>query len=819
MDIKDILKRQKEILVELETKQSEFDKSDLRRQLDDLENTKTQLNQTLEEIDKLKAENKRLKNALFEHTFNEKVFLVENAKAKAEIYFKNYEGELNRLTELENSIKKRIDNMTLSLKASRVNIGNNIYQKLDDLAFETNKQITEARRSINKIEGVFSDNEKDEFDKLKSEQLTDDEILKATKKNNFERLIGLNLINKLGILLVVIGVILLSRYTVFKLPDMLKSILMFCAGGAILVAGEFLNRKKANVFSLGISALGVAVLYISLATSFFAFKVLTMYPAILLCVLITATSLILSRRYNSQTILIFTLIGGYMPMFSVDSSNIIFGAMVYFIVLNCLALLVSFSKKWTLASFVGLFLNIAGSIYIMTQMPHKYEIVSIPYLLFAFIVYTLIPILGTYAQKTTFKKSDVVLLGVNTFFSCILMYIAFYQNNFDDYLGLLALGFAVIYVGLGTFIEKKFEGEKKAQGLFYLTGLTFAILMIPFQFGKAWLSLGWLIEGVAITCFGIFTQDKKIRRAGFIIYGLCVGSFILFDINMRIDYQLSLKYLSITLGSAIILGSLAYMKTLSTRFEKAFKYFTIINLWSYAIYVTQTDLYRIINLPSFNKQYLVNAASIVLTISIAFVAPRIKILNDRGTKIISIAIYVISILWLNIINTYSDPIIGLYSIENLTASIIGSIIIAVLGIISVFAVYDLLKTVVMDRKLGVEWYPMILSAYFLVTLTNNLVSQYMLDFSSAVISIIYVILALILITIGFMKHFSYIRRFGLILSLLAVAKLFLIDLSNLDGGFRIATYFALGITLIVISFVYQSFSKRLELSKGDINDA
>ena len=89
-----------------------------------------------------------------------------------------------------------------------------------------------------------------------------------------------------------------------------------------------------------------------------------------------------------------------------------------------------------------------------------------------------------------------------------------------------------------------------------------------------------------------------------------------------------------------------------------------------------------------------------------------------------------------------------------------------------------------------------------------------MSFSSAAISVIYVLTALAWIVYGFMRRFAFIRRFGLVLAIFAVVKLFLIDLSGLTQGYRIISYFALGITLIAISFVYQFFSKRLELKEN-----
>jgi uncharacterized membrane protein len=126
----------------------------------------------------------------------------------------------------------------------------------------------------------------------------------------------------------------------------------------------------------------------------------------------------------------------------------------------------------------------------------------------------------------------------------------------------------------------------------------------------------------------------------------------------------------------------------------------------------------------------------------------------------------------------------------------------------------MIKTIITERKKGIEWLPLVVSAYFVILLTQNLIAQYNLAFSSAAISVIYVLTALAWIIYGFTRRFAFIRRFGLALAIFAVAKLFLIDLWNLTQGYRIVSYFALGITLIAISFVYQYFSKRLELKEG-----
>ena len=816
-NLRNIIKRQKDDLIALEKEIEIIENSDLT-----IENAKLKA-----EVDKLaemrakseqnekalSEQNAGLKNALHEQIFGEKAKLVEASKEKLEIYFgASVEGEQNKLSALENNIKNRIDKMRSALHQNYVDVNDELHGKLNDLSELLNVKMTEARKAFAQSHGAFSDNEREEFESLKNEQITDEKILAVTKKNNMERFVGLNLINIVGVLLIIIGVIAAARYTYTLLPDLLKGVLMFALGAAMLVAGELMNRKKPNIFSMGITAGGVGVLYAALATSYFGLKILDMYPALILCILITAAVFFLSTRYNSQTILALALVGGYLPIFSISSDRaLIYGAMIYFITLNLLALLVSFRKKWSVAAFTGLALNIGGTILIANNFyaadKLQAKIIAVLYILFAYMIYTLIPVVSTYAGRQKFMKRDVVLLALNTFFSSLIMFALFYEIHWDDYMGALAVVFAAVYLLLGWLIERKFSGEKNTQALFYLTGLAFVILIIPFQFGRVWLTLGWLAEGVALTAYGIVRNERAFKRAGYCINALCLFSFIYIDLILEVDYLFAYKYLAVTLGSLVILGAYIYNKTLSGVWQRIYKYAVIINIWIYSIYLC-CKISEQLYFNSLSESYLLGALSVTLSFLIAYAAPKIKTLTDTGVKIISIIIYLYSLFFLFILNRYDSPF---YNDSVIQAKIIGSAVLILISLLSVFAVYDLIKLIVMERKLGVEFYPLIISAYFLVILTHNLIVQYDLSFASAWLSIIYVLTALAWIVFGFAKRYSFIRKFGLGLALLSVVKLFIVDLSSLTEGYRIISYFALGATLVAISFVYQYFNKRLEL--------
>jgi hypothetical protein len=414
------------------------------------------------------------------------------------------------------------------------------------------------------------------------------------------------------------------------------------------------------------------------------------------------------------------------------------------------------------------------------------------------------------------------------------MYGVFYRYGLHDYDGFLAIAFAAFYLLLGKLIEKKFASEKPhIRALFYLTGLAFVVLIIPLQFGRAWLSLGWLAEGVLLAVYGILRNEKKFKKIGFIICLLCLGAFLLFDLAfghyLSGDNLFVWKYLAITMGSLVILGTFMYKKMMGGAFVSVFKFIASVNAWVFTIYIIwkqESALFAMypsgVNVLQIG--YLFSAASITATFIIAYAISRIKLLVSLEIKVLSVILYIIGIIWL-FVNNSINKLVGSYynwgetpPEPSLGIIVIGTVILAALCLLSVLAIRDMMKIIVTQRKKGIEWMPLVVSGYFVILLTQNLIAQYNLNFSSAAISVIYVLTALAWIIYGFTRRFAFIRRFGLILAIFAVIKLFLIDLTNLTQGYRIVSYFALGITLIAISFVYQYFSKRLELKEGVAKD-
>jgi uncharacterized membrane protein len=81
-------------------------------------------------------------------------------------------------------------------------------------------------------------------------------------------------------------------------------------------------------------------------------------------------------------------------------------------------------------------------------------------------------------------------------------------------------------------------------------------------------------------------------------------------------------------------------------------------------------------------------------------------------------------------------------------------------------------------------------------------------FSNMYISIFWALYGAILMVAGFAKHLRFVRYLALGLFALLLAKVFLIDMSNVRSVYRMAAFLATGLTLLGVSYLYQYARKK-----------
>ncbi|PKL11983.1 MAG: hypothetical protein CVV50_04995, partial [Spirochaetae bacterium HGW-Spirochaetae-6] len=154
--------------------------------------------------------------------------------------------------------------------------------------------------------------------------------------------------------------------------------------------------------------------------------------------------------------------------------------------------------------------------------------------LLTFALYLAVILLYPLRKKEALSWPGLLLLGLNTTLSALLIFYLFDKLKLFYLKGYIALVYCLIYYGIAELVRRKNSRAGNSVILFYLTSLTFAVLMIPFQFGAQWLVIGWLFEGAFLAVFGYLYKNRSMERAGWVIFALCFLTFYFFDLRLAV---------------------------------------------------------------------------------------------------------------------------------------------------------------------------------------------------------------------------------------------------------------------------------------------
>jgi len=835
--LRSMKEQQNELIKEYQKLISEYESHDLVNENAQLKKQYEEHKQALAEM-KIRAgglqeENTELRIALAEQIMDEKLNVIKISRQKLQTYFASRsKGHLDRLTAFEQETKHRLDRLyddaARRLGEDKAEIG----VRIAVIAAEVNEKMQLERLRQSEAERNLLFGMDNKLDELAAEKVSDEVMRRRRKQNQIEMKIGLNWLNRLAILLLILAVGAGFRYSYSTwFNGYMKGGAFFLMGVLMLGGGEWLFRKNKGAFALGLLGGGISVLYGSIFYSYFLLDIISIYVGLSLSVLVTLTAVLLSLRYESRTICSLGLAGGYLPLFSYIGAfgltgSAVYAAMGYLFLLNLLLLLISFRKRWVIVNYISFLLNTPSMLLLIGFSASSG--VSMLYAALTFAMYLGITLWYPFRYRTKLSWWDFSLLGCNTFISCLTLYALLLEAGHKDYRGGLALLFCLMYLGLGRLLEKLMPQEKQSMLLFYATSITFAILLVPFQLGAAWWTIGWLAEAVALTFYGHFNRFKGMERSGWGILLLCLVSFFGAAVPLRIsesngllsyhDPYFTLKYTFITAGMLAVAllyavrhnrkEYLAYNGGAEVKGAVWFKYAALLNFWAYLLYALGR-LYTVVvpeNFAHARFYHLLLAA--LVTMGMAFVLPKVAVLYDNVVKYYTILLYVVGYT-ISLCVTVGLPSLRSSFTPNTGEDYLALVVLTAFNILVYFSGRDLLIAFLRREYKSIELCPVILAVYLLGIITAFLGVQLQLNDAGLVFSLVYLLLAVLYIAYGFRQRYVYIRRFGLGLTLLATGKLLLYDLSLLTTGSKIIAYFSFGIILLGISYLYQRVSDRL----------
>lgn len=322
---------------------------------------------------------------------------------------------------------------------------------------------------------------------------------------DLEKFIGENLINKIGIAILVLGIAFFVKYAIDK--DWINEAGRVCIGlacGGLLVGLAHYLRNSYRSFSSVLAGGGIAVFYFSIAFAFHQYGLFSQTAAFGLMVVITGFAVALSLLYNKLELAVIATVGGFITPFLVSTGQgnyvVLF---TYLIILNTGLLALSFFKRWTLINVLAfVFTEIIFGGWLFRIEREGGAGISYPLaLLFASVLYALFLGMNTAYQsryKQPFRALDfALLLWLNA--SCFAAGLALLSHiEAGAFRGLFTLGIGLVNLVLAWIFFKRPQEQKNLLYLLIGLTLTFLTLTVPVQLHGHAITLFWTVEPVLL---------------------------------------------------------------------------------------------------------------------------------------------------------------------------------------------------------------------------------------------------------------------------------------------------------------------------------
>jgi len=670
----------------------------------------------------------------------------------------------------------------------------------------------------------------------------------------WEKFIGENLLNKIGIVVLVIGVAIGAKYAIdHQMISPLTRIIMGYIMGFGLMGFALYLKKNYENFSAVLLSGSLSILYIITFMAFSFYKLMPQHIAFGLMVLFTIFTVLAASHYQRQVIALLGLVGAYAVPFllSNDTGNVLF-LYTYVGIINLGILIIAFIKNWNwvnISAFIFtwmIYFSVFESYYYKDHFPLLFG-----FLLGFFLQFYITLLAYKFFKNERFEVLDIFLLLSNSFIFFAAGY-ALWNNTapWKEALGLFSLGNALLHFAVTLAVYKRRFAD---QNMFYFVMglvLIFLTITIPVQLDGNWVTILWILEAVLLFWIG---RTKKVGFYETLSYPLVFIAFFsllhdwgMFNIS---DYSypvFNLNFASSALFS-IALGSILYMNhkvpkdvpvgaiphpnsflfsifgilmLLSLYFTFRFE---ISRYWNHLFELSgrtqtgeQTYLYNY-HLQSFEALWILNYSIVFFTVLIYINHWYFKLKNLEFLSLVlgTISIFVFLLQGLNELNslqnayyqTTSDPHSKSYfwvMIRFISFGIVGACL---------WIIYRFIIKNTTDSKV-VFIFDLILHITVLWILSNELVQNLALtgykDVHKSGLSILWGLYSFILITFGIWKKKKHLRLGAMLLFGVTLFKLVFYDLSHLETISKTIVFVLLGILLLIISFLYNKYQKFIE---------
>ena len=195
----------------------------------------------------------------------------------------------------------------------------------------------------------------------------------APSTGRLETNIGLTLVNRIGVITLVIGVGFFFKWAVDNqwIGPTGRVILGLVAGLLILFVGDRLWHRDQKIFAQGVTGTGISILYLSLYAAFSFYHLLSAPLAFTSMVSVTLMAAALALRYDSIAISALGMFGGYLtPVLLSTGQDHPWVLFIYVLLLDLGALSLARFRGWTL---LNIFAFLATAVLYFSWFSARFE--------------------------------------------------------------------------------------------------------------------------------------------------------------------------------------------------------------------------------------------------------------------------------------------------------------------------------------------------------------------------------------------------------------------------------------------------------------
>ncbi|RZK51892.1 MAG: DUF2339 domain-containing protein, partial [Pedobacter sp.] len=678
-------------------------------------------------------------------------------------------------------------------------------------------------------------------------------------KSDFEKFIGENLISKIGILILIIGVVIGAKYAIDKeLLSPLTRIILGYLVGVGLTGFSLKLKAKYESFSAVLLSGAMAIMYF---ITFAAYDFYALFPqamAFLLMVVFTCFTVFAAVKYDKPVIAHIGLVGAYaVPFLLSDGSGKVAVLFSYMTIINIGILVLSFKKHWKSLFYLSFAFTwtIFSSWLVSNYKPENFSL-ALGFSSLFFGIFYGCNLAYKLRKAELFGISDVIILLLNSFvFYGIGYFLLAGHKNGGELLGLFTLANAIIHFVVCLFIYRLKLADKNLFYFILAMVITFITLAIPVQLSGNWVTIFWAMEATILFYLGKSKNISIYQKLSFPLIFLAFLSLLEdwshnnSEFNYLGDYIITTPFFNAQFLCGIIfvacftvmlfINKKAKSETPDTSINKVITdilTYTIPTILIVVTYFTfRTEIGNIfrnlfesskINTGSRGNTYYQynfdykNLKTIAVFIYSMFFASALTLLNIKKIKSKELAVANAAI---NTVTILAFLVQGLFILSELRLSFLhqankyfvsGNINIGIRYIalvffaLLIFSCYQLAKADIFKVKfkkafdyllyIAILW---VLSSELLHWLEiAGLQSGYKLG-----LSILWGVYSLVLISIGIWKNKKFLRIGAIGLFAITLLKLFLYDIASLDTISKTIVFVSLGVLLLLISFLYNKY--------------